>query len=592
MTTTSDVFTLTGGGVLSLAALAVSGFLGAYVFGLNPRGPANRAVVVVMIAFVTWDLGEAVLRSFASMSPDALFVWARVVWTAITLVPAALYHLAVTYPARPPRFRRPWVLLAIYLPFVAWAYLVVGTDLIIAGMSSNWLGPSARVAPTYVYFAPLFFVWMFTSVMLFVGSWWRVRKTPSRRVQGVVLLGLLLGTVPAAVTELFWPLLTAGGTRLGLGSVYTMMWSVFIAFAVARYQYLEIPPVVEAKAPSAAKHRLERGLNYLVVENGRTAAMGAFREIVSTTPGLCVTGLAPSRVASRFGLERTPILWVTTASSEERTVRPNGLDFELVHTVLKFLRENPGTVVVLDDLDYLATFAGFDAVARFLKRVTNQASASRGTVIVAAGVGTFTPEQIAILRGSVDRFLEIVEAPGPASSGPTDPVLLTIPAEDVPVALPLVGARHGLLFTTEHPSKARVRYGERFEIVWITEHPQPGVVCVRPKALDTEARRTLTNFASSHPGSDLVLVGLEQVALYVDLKTWLPFVKDCLDIASLHGCRFFLTAAPEAIGRRDLAILARRFDAPLPASLFTSPLPSTPTTAVPESRIPSRGPAS
>ena len=127
------------------------------------------------------------------------------------------------------------------------------------------------------------------------------------------------------------------------------------------------------------------------------------------------------------------------------------------------------TAVVLDDLDYLATFAGFDAVARFLKRVANQASASHGTVIVAAGVGTFTAEQFAVLRGSVDRVLEIVETPGPSSSGPTDHVLLTIPAEDVPVALPLVGARHGLLFTTEHPRKARMRYGERFEIVWPAE---------------------------------------------------------------------------------------------------------------------------
>src|SRR3989475_6405179 len=123
--------------------------------------------------------------------------------------------------------------------------------------------------------------------------------------------------------------------------------------------------------------------------------MGAFRDIVSATPGLCVTGLAPPHVAARFGLERTPILWITTASSTERTVRPNGLDFELVHTVVKFLRENPGTAVLLDDLDYLSAVAGFDAVGRFLKRVVNQASASKGTVIVAAGPGALTPDQVA-----------------------------------------------------------------------------------------------------------------------------------------------------------------------------------------------------
>src|SRR5436309_439162 len=125
-----------------------------------------------------------------------------------------------------------------------------------------------------------------------------------------VLGGLLRGTVPAAVTELLWPLLSASDTRVGLGSLYTLVWSIFIAYAVARYRYLVIEPVTEVHTARAPRHRLERGLNYLVLENGRSAAMGAFRDIVSATPGLCVTGLAPSRVAVRFGLERTPILWI------------------------------------------------------------------------------------------------------------------------------------------------------------------------------------------------------------------------------------------------------------------------------------------
>src|SRR5438552_7650353 len=394
----SVAFVLNLGAALPIVALFVSAFLGAYVFGLNPRGPANRSVLLVMIAFVVWDVGEVVQRSLApGTSPDVLFFWARVTWVAIAFVPATLYQLALTYPTKADWIRRPWALAAIYVPALAWASLISMTGLVINGMSSNAFGPSARVAPTYAYLAPVFFVWMFTSVMLFVRSWWKVRKTPSRWVFGVVLLGLIAGTVPAAVTELLWPILSSNDTRVGLGSLYTLMWSIFIAYAVVRYRYLVIEPVTEARTARAPRHRLERGLNYLVLENGRSSAMGAFRDIVSATPGLCVTGLAPSRVSVRFGLERTPILWITTVSNEERTVRPNALDFELVHTVVKFLRENPGTAVLLDDLDYLATLAGFDAVARFLKRVTNQASASKGTVIVAAGFGTFPPEQIALL---------------------------------------------------------------------------------------------------------------------------------------------------------------------------------------------------
>src|SRR5439155_881551 len=317
-------FVLSIGATLPFAALVVSAFLGAYVLGLNPRGSANRSAFLVMLAFIIWDLGEIVQRSFApGTSSDTLFFWARVTWVGVVLVPATLYHLALTYPSRSAWFRGPWALAAIYAPFVFWAYLVTSTSLIISGMSANAFGPSAPISSTYVYLAPSFGAWMFSSVLLFVRSWWRVRKTPSRSMQGVVVFGLLLGTVPAAVTELAWPVLTSTDTRLGLGSLYTMVWSIFIAYAVARYRYL------------------------------------------------------------------------------------------VIHTVVKFLRENPGTAVLLDDLDYLAAVAGFDAVGRFLKRVVNQASASKGTVIVAAGHGTFTPDQVAVLRGSVDRLVDIQETPNP-----------------------------------------------------------------------------------------------------------------------------------------------------------------------------------
>ncbi|TLZ56536.1 MAG: DUF835 domain-containing protein [Methanobacteriota archaeon] len=587
----SIAFVLAPGAILPIAALLVSAFLGAYVFGVNPRGSANRSVLLVMLAFVLWDLGESVQRSFATgVSPDVLLFWARFTWVAIALVPATLYHLALTYPTKSDWIRRPWAVALVYAPFVAWAYLISMTGLIIDGVSSNAFGPSAHVAPTYPYFAPVFGLWMFFGVALFVRSYWRVRKGPSRRMLGVVLGGLLLGTVPAAVTELLWPLLTASDTRVGLGSVYTLMWSIFIAYAVARYRYLVIEPVTEVQVTRAPRHRLEPGLNYLVLENGRSAAMGAFRDIVSATPGLCVTGLPPSRVAVRFGLERTPILWITAVANEGRTVRPNALDFELVHTVMKFLRENPGTAVLLDDLDYLAILAGFEAVARFLKRVTNQASASKGTVIVAAGVGTFLPDQLALLRGSTDRVLEIQEAIAPSTPG-AEHVLMTINSQDAPVALPLVGARRGLLLTTEHPAKARLRYGDRFEIVWVTDQPEPGVPCVRPKALDTEGRRAIGNYAAAHAGMDIVLVGLEQLALYVDLRSWLPFVKDALDIASIHGCRLFLTVAPEALSPQELAMLARRFDTSVSQSMLKGSPPSGPTTAAPENRIPYREPS-
>ena len=584
---------ITQGAALSLFALGVSGFLAVYVLGVNPRGHANRAFFILMMSFVLWDASEAIARAMPEGVPSAsVYPFVQGVWVGISLVPAALIHIALTYPEETRWLRRPAAFVLVYAPVVAWAYLIFRTDWLIAGVSPSSLGPGARVGSHYLVLAPLYAAWFYVSVALFVGGWWRVRKGRMRRMQGVVVAGLLVGTIPAGITEIFWPLLLGGDTPMGLASSYTLIWSIFIAYAIARYRYMVIEPVTERAASKRARHPLQSGLNYLVVEPGRSAGMGAFREIVSTTPGLCVTGLSPARVTERFGLERTPILWITSTSARGRAVRPQALDFELVHTILKFLRENPGTAVLLDDLDYLASVNGFDAVARFLKRVANQASAAHGTLIVTVGRDTVTPEQAAILGGCVDRVLEIQEtANGDLPPGRHHELLL-MAAQDAPFAMPLLSRAGGLLLTTEHPTKTRLRFGERFEVLWITDHPEPGTPSVRPTSLDTEGKRAVSNYLHAHPGSDLVLVGLEQLALLSDFGMLHTFVKETIDLSGMRGSRLVATLTPSALSFQETAMLARRFDVPPPVAPLRGPPSGGPSTGAPGSRILSRGPVS
>ncbi len=574
---------------LSVAALGVSAFLAVYVLGMNPRRLANRAFFGLMMTFVWWDACEAVERALpAGASASVVYPWAQGVWLGISAVPAALIQLAVTYPEKRPWFRRRLVPL-IYAPLLGWAYLIFGTRHLISGVTPGMFGPTEVVGDLYLPLAVLYAAWFYVGVILFVENRWRARGSPIGTMQNVVLLGLLIGSIPAGITEMFWPVLDGFDARLGFGSLYTLVWSTFLAFAIARNRYLVIQPVVEPAREARARHPLSRGMNYLVLEPGRAAGMGAFRDIVSTTPGLCITGLAPSRVALRFGLERTPVVWITRVSSLERTVRPESLDFELLHTALKFLRENPGTAILLDDLDYLASVVGFAGVARFVKRVANQASASNGTLIATAGRGTLTRDQVALLAGCVDHVLEIPDlADAPPSQ--SDHALLLRAPQDLPQAMSSAHVNRALVVATDHPTKVRRRFGEGFNVLWITEHPEPGLACARPTALDTEARRAVAA-AFSAPGDVVVLAGLEQIALVAGFSGLLAFVKDVSDLATLRGGRVVASVTPGSLEPREIAMLARRLDVPAVSGLTGSLLGGLSTAAL-GSRTPSRGPVS
>ncbi len=579
------------GAILSLGALAVSASLGAYVLALGPRWAANRAFFLLMLVFVWWDAWEAVLRLMPSAAGvAALRVSLDCVWIGIAATPAALLHVALTYPEARPWLRLPWSIPLLYTPVLGWALVIILTDSLISGVTSNALGPSALIGPEYPVLVVVYGAWLAAGVFLFLRALWHLRRSEWWARQAVVAIGLLATVIPAAVTDMFWPVFSPDRTPLGLASAYTLLWSVFIGIAVLRYEYLVIEPVTETRVAPKARHPLRAGLNYLVVEPGRSAGLGAFREIVSTTPGLVITALPPVRLASRFGLERTPIVWVTMSEAGERTVRPQGLEFELVHTIVKFLRENRGTAVLLDDLDYLASVNGFESVARFLKRVANETSASGGTLIATVGRGTFSPDQLTVLTGAVDHVLEVED--GPNGEPGLRPSVLIAPPSEVPGQLAERQVASGLVLTTQHPAKARRRYGDGFSMLWVTEHPDGDAASVRPKDLDTEGKRALANFLAAHPGADVIVEGLDQLALFLDFRTLLTFLKDCVDATTVRGGRAFASVSPGGLPADQVARVVRRFDMPAGASVFRSFPPEGRATAAPGSRTPTRGPAS
>jgi PAS domain S-box-containing protein len=140
---------------------------------------------------------------------------------------------------------------------------------------------------------------------------------------------------------------------------------------------------------------LEPGNLYLMKEESAKA----FEVFVSTVfggqEGLCITRTYPPMVRRKYGLEKTPIVWLTGEASEgERTVH-SVTDLSII--IGDFLEKSKKPVLLLDGFEYLATNSGFDSFIRFIQVLRDRLQRKSGVLIAPILEGTLTPKELALL---------------------------------------------------------------------------------------------------------------------------------------------------------------------------------------------------
>ena len=369
--------------------------------------------------------------------------------------------------------------------------------------------------------------------------------------------------VLASATEVFFPLVAPSAGNLGLASIYMLAVAVGASISEVRFHFLEIPAVTE-RTPAAVRTALRPGLAYLFLGKERDPAFAAFRDAVSSTPGLCLSGVHPSKLQGRYGLERTPILWLASTGEGERVVRPKALEFEVFHSVGRFVRENPATVVLVDDVDLLVHLLGFEAVARFLHRLNNLATGRGSTTIAAADPDSLPEDQVALLRGMFD---EVREAPPHVSflepELPEGPGAILLEGDSEAAFAEyesLARGSHGVLVTTKNPARLRGRSGNSERVVWIGTAGEAARGGRGPAAIDFEAGKIASGYLRGIPRPVLYVADLEQLRLQAPFPRVLEFVKGLIDQVAVQGGVLLASLSPRGMAPMEVASLRRRFD--------------------------------
>jgi len=143
---------------------------------------------------------------------------------------------------------------------------------------------------------------------------------------------------------------------------------LIMVISIYRQRLFSVMPVPEDR--TAIKGGKEAEVlplgSYILYEESRPDGMyeTLLSQISSGVEGLIVTRTYPPDLREKYGLKRTPVIWLSSQPGQD-CVDPTNLSI-LEHTIIEFLKVGHNTVVAIDGLEYLISNNGTTRVLRLL----------------------------------------------------------------------------------------------------------------------------------------------------------------------------------------------------------------------------------
>lgn len=174
---------------------------------------------------------------------------------------------------------------------------------------------------------------------------------------------------------------------------------------------LEIKPVSETADESEQKYYFDAGYIYTIDRLGDIEFMDVFADQVRhNIKGLCITRQNPKKIRDKYGLEKTPIVWLTGNENApgEICIKPDNLP-ALSSTISRFVGEVNDGLVLLDGIEYLATRTNYETILKFIQFLNDKIMMSNCRVLCCINPRAFDDRQYHLLRGEMHEFGEEID---------------------------------------------------------------------------------------------------------------------------------------------------------------------------------------
>ena len=127
-------------------------------------------------------------------------------------------------------------------------------------------------------------------------------------------------------------------------------------------------------------------------------------QVTHNIQGLCITRQYPAIVRQEWGLEETPIIWLSNQLGKVY-VNPANIGI-LGDTIIRFIEKSNDSVVMIDGIEFLIVNNGFDKVLKMIHRITEVVMEYKSRLIISVDPRALDVREMALL----ERNMEIVES--------------------------------------------------------------------------------------------------------------------------------------------------------------------------------------
>ena len=171
-----------------------------------------------------------------------------------------------------------------------------------------------------------------------------------------------------------------------------------LASTIFEIENLAITPVKEVVQDEKRKveAKLEFGTVYLV-KNDVEKAFELFAEtVLGGVEGLCVTRVYPPKIREKYGLKKTPVVWLTEEKVNEEITVYSLQDLSVMMST--FLAKANHGIVLLDGVEYLAINHGFESILRFLQVNRSRFESLESVIIIPVAEGAVSDEELKLIE--------------------------------------------------------------------------------------------------------------------------------------------------------------------------------------------------